>query len=157
MDTVIEYLQIRCIGHLHHLHLDPIVLTLAMLEYLEPVIHLQLFPPCTTLRGKTVKARGSGGKDLASTAYYPSRFCGAVFRAWNSEYLKDLERMRPLTQWSLFLMDLTTKITKLVSLVKLVSFSKLVYLCAANIAGKIVKIVQVQLDLFSAIACGTLL
>ena len=46
-------------------------------------------------------------------------------------------------------MDLTTKITKLVSLVKLVSFSSSFYLCAANIAGKIVKIVQVQLDLFS--------
>ena len=62
--------------------------------------HVGIFGTCDTsatlstlynLERKDSKGRVSGGKDLASTAYYPSRFCGAVFRAWNSEYLKDLE------------------------------------------------------------------
>ena len=34
---------------------------------------------------KDAKGRVSGGKDLASTAYYPARFCSAVHNAWKAE------------------------------------------------------------------------
>ena len=34
---------------------------------------------------KDAKGRVSGGKDLASTAYYPARFCSAVHSAWKAE------------------------------------------------------------------------